>query len=140
MTTVKEKTKSSTITIRISDIDRDKLATLSKAEGMTQTDYLTFLIRANYRDYKKEQEAKMDKYKRINPKDIEDGTIEKGFIVFEEDDNPKHAKTYDLCAGVCATLEDAKAYADAIHRSEAIYVADYAEYMSGNYNYLYEVK
>ena len=59
------------------------------------------------------------------------------YIVFEEDDGKKN---YDLNKGVFNDLEVAKEYAQAIFVDENIYIARFSEYVSGNYDYLYEVK
>ena len=48
-----DKIKASAITFRISETDKQKLATLADMEGMNQTEYITFLIRANYRDFER---------------------------------------------------------------------------------------
>lgn len=60
------------------------------------------------------------------------------YIVFEEDgDKPKG---YDLTQGIFDDLEAAKEYAEQIHREEDLFITKYDEYMSGNYNYLHEVR
>lgn len=64
--------------------------------------------------------------------------VEVAYIVFEEDS--QKPKMYDLCQGVFSNLEVAKEYAESIHTNEDLFVANYNDYMSGNYNYLYEVR
>ena len=79
-------------------------------------------MRKNWRDYlvKAEEDQKV------------------AFVVFEEDSEA--GKAYDLVKGIFSDLEVAKEYADSIHNEEDIFVADYADYVEGNYDYLYEVR
>lgn len=63
--------------------------------------------------------------------------LEQAFILFEEDDG---SKNYDLCKGVFSSLEVAKEYAEAISGKEPLYIADYKEYVNGNYDYIYVIK
>ena len=71
--------------------------------------------------------------------DLEQAEETGGFIVFEEYED---GKNYDLTFGLFSDLEAAKAYADEIQRndSETKYVADYADYINGDYNILYCAK
>jgi hypothetical protein len=68
--------------------------------------------------------------------DLEDLTIEpESYAVFEEDDG-KRPKGYDLFQDRFEKLEDAKAYVAADHRDEKLYIAEYHDYMFGDYDYL----
>jgi hypothetical protein len=71
--------------------------------------------------------------------DLEQAEENGGFIVFEEYED---GKNYDLAFGLFSDLEAAKAYADEIQRndSEPKYVANYKDYVAGDYNYLYSAK
>lgn len=75
----------------------------------------------------------------ITSKQVEDMEDTSGlFAVFEEDsDKPK---MYDLTKGIFDDFETAKEYAEAIHDKEDIFVANYNDYVNGNYNYLHEVR
>lgn len=71
--------------------------------------------------------------------DAEQAEEQGGFVVFEE---YAPEKNYDLTFGLFSDLEAAKAYADEIQRndSEPKYVANYKDYVDGDYNYLYSAK
>lgn len=71
--------------------------------------------------------------------DAEQAEEQGGFVVFEE---YAPEKNYDLTFGIFSDLEAAKAYADEIQRndSEPKYVANYKDYVDGDYNYLYSAK
>lgn len=71
--------------------------------------------------------------------DVEQAEEQGGFVVFEE---YAPGKNYDLTFGLFSDLEAAKAYADEIQRndSETKYVANYKDYVDGDYNYLYSAK
>lgn len=71
--------------------------------------------------------------------DAEQAEEQGGFVVFEE---YAPEKNYDLTFGIFSDLDAAKAYADEIQRndSEPKYVANYKDYVDGNYNYLYSAK
>ena len=79
-------------------------------------------LRKNWRDYDitlSDEEVKND-----------------GFILFEEYTN----QNYDTCKGVFSDLEVAKEYGEAIHDDVTLYVAKYSDWVSGSYDYLYEIK
>lgn len=71
--------------------------------------------------------------------DAEQAEEQGGFVVFEE---YAPEKNYDLTFGIFSDLDAAKAYADEIQRndSEPKYVANYKDYVDGDYNYLYSAK
>ena len=71
--------------------------------------------------------------------DAEQAEEKGGFVVFEE---YAPEKNYDLTFGIFSDLDAAKAYADEIQRndSEPKYVANYKDYVDGDYNYLYSAK
>lgn len=61
--------------------------------------------------------------------------MEQTYIVFEED-SPK-GKHYDLTKGIFSDLDVSIEYAEAIKDEEKQYVANYKDYVDGNYDYLY---
>lgn len=68
----------------------------------------------------------------INESEAEN--MDNAYIVFEEDE--EGTKNYDLCKGIFTDLEVAKEYAEAMNGKEKNYVANYKDYMDGNYDYL----
>lgn len=78
------------------------------------------MLRKNWRDYE------------VTAEQAEE--MEKAFIVFEEEDG--NQKNYDLCVGIFSDLEVAKEYAEAVERTEKLYIANYNDYIGGNYDYL----
>lgn len=61
--------------------------------------------------------------------------MEVAYILFEEDKNG--TKNYDLTKGIFSELDVAIEYAEAIKDEEKQYVANYKDYVDGNYDYLY---
>lgn len=61
------------------------------------------------------------------------------YILFEEPINKKgYEKTYDLDIGVYDTLEEVEKYAEFYfdRTKEDLFVADYENYINGNYDYI----